>query len=279
MGENVVKTINNTYYNGDKLYFNYYIVKSPQDIMTLHTHDVIEIILFYHGDVSYIVEGRQYKIKDNDIFIVAPTVYHRVKIDSPADYERLDILIEKSLFPENLVERLFSDDRLIIRSATAELKNIFDRLLYYCKNFKKDEIDDFTVLLMTELFYNILYTNKANASPVVTNVIVQNAIDYIDRNIATIKSPNEICEALDVSKSNLYRVFVGEFGITPMDYIRDKRLSNARRELHNGKRATDVFTECGFSCYTTFYRAYIDTYGYPPSEEAERSYPDYIIRS
>ena len=45
----------------------------------------------------------------------------------------------------------------------------------------------------------------------------------------------------------------------------------ARRLIRRGRRPTDVFTECGFNDYATFFRNYKSYFGYAPSEECEKS--------
>ncbi len=269
------------FYSSERILFNHAIYLSPNDRFAFHTHDVVEVILFLSGDISYIVEGKQYKIKDNDIFIVAPSVLHRVKFDSSADYERFNLLIDESTLPDGLVEKLFDGKNYAVQNAAPEMEYIFRRLCYYCENFEPRAVDDLAVSLITELFYNMLYAEERSqrTAHVLTNRMVQNAIEYIDANITTLENLDEILRHLNVSKCHFHRIFRGELGITPMDYIREKRLSIARRLLHSGSKPADVYAECGFSSYTAFYRAYKANYGYSPSEESEKGYPKYVIRS
>jgi AraC-like DNA-binding protein len=43
----------------------------------------------------------------------------------------------------------------------------------------------------------------------------------------------------------------------------------AQREISFGAKPTDVYVKCGFSDYSTFYRAYKNQFGKPPSEKGD----------
>lgn len=46
------------------------------------------VYYFIRGDVSYLVEGRQYTPTPQSILIMSPNVFQGVKINSEATYER-----------------------------------------------------------------------------------------------------------------------------------------------------------------------------------------------
>ena len=56
-------------------------------------------------------------------------------------------------------------------------------------------------------------------------------------------------------------------GISLMKYIRQKRLLMARHLLEKGERPLSIYSKCGFSDYTTFYKAYVKYFGKAPSED------------
>jgi AraC-like DNA-binding protein len=46
----------------------------------------------------------------------------------------------------------------------------------------------------------------------------------------------------------------------------ERRLNLARREIFLGAKATAVYTQCGFSDYSTFYRAFKQEFGISPRQ-------------
>ena len=74
----------------------------------------------------------------------------------------------------------------------------------------------------------------------------------------------------DVTESYLYRLFKNELRLTPKKYIMQKRLLYAENLIMRGSRPTDIYAECGFKDYTTFYRNYTTSFGHSPSERDGR---------
>lgn len=59
-----------------------------------HYHDFHKIILFLGGHVDYIIEGKTYHLRPNDIvFVTAGEIHRPVFLDDEAAYERIVIYI------------------------------------------------------------------------------------------------------------------------------------------------------------------------------------------
>nr|MBQ4319131.1 AraC family transcriptional regulator [Clostridia bacterium] len=70
-----------------------------------------------------------------------------------------------------------------------------------------------------------------------------------------------------VSESTLFRTFRKELGITLHRYITEKRLSYARKLIMDNENPTNIFLDCGYGDYSSFYRAYSKMFGHPPSDD------------
>jgi AraC-like DNA-binding protein len=88
----------------------------------------------------------------------------------------------------------------------------------------------------------------------------------------TLDGIDEICNELFITKSHLHHLFMKHLNITPKKYITSKRLAMAQREISFGAKPTDVYVKCGFSDYSTFYRAYKNQFGRPPSEKGDNEH-------
>jgi AraC-like DNA-binding protein len=97
--------------------------------------------------------------------------------------------------------------------------------------------------------------------------LLTRALDYMNRNLFTIQSVDEVARALFVSPSYLYAQFRSCLHQSPKKYIQDKRLLAAQRMLRAGGKPAAVSRECGFREYTTFYRGYTALFGHSPSAE------------
>ena len=76
-----------------------------------------------------------------------------------------------------------------------------------------------------------------------------------------------ICDVGFLSRSNLYRLFLNHFGISPKQYIIKLRMNKALSLLIDGKLSvTEISLSCGFGDDKYFSRVFKNTYGYPPSQ-------------
>ena len=80
-------------------------------------------------------------------------------------------------------------------------------------------------------------------------------------------SLDELSNFFFLSKSQLCRLFKKATGTTLWHYITVKRLAKAQELISGGAHPTHIYTHCGFNDYSTFYRAYVKTYGIAPGGE------------
>lgn len=66
----------------DTLNFGYDYSCQKTDSHFLHCHNFYEVYFFLEGDVDYLVEGQKYKPLPNSLLLLAPHVFHGVKINS-----------------------------------------------------------------------------------------------------------------------------------------------------------------------------------------------------
>ncbi len=248
----------------------------PKDISRFpqHTHDIVELILFKNGQAVYDVEGRSYLLSPNMLVITRPADIHQIRLIGDATYERYDLLFNfKKHMPEQypLLEKMpdviqLEEDHPIVQ--------IFGRMDTYYSQLPKEEYCDMVEMMIREIFYNLVIVARTDeAEELLPNhPLIRRAVAYMQERITTLQDIDEICEALFVSKSHLHHLFVEQMGISPKKYILSKRMILAKMILRSGEKPSDVFEQCGFRNYTTFFRCYKQFFGYSPSEEMEKGY-------
>jgi AraC-like DNA-binding protein len=95
--------------------------------------------------------------------------------------------------------------------------------------------------------------------------MVAGAIEYIERNLVNIKHSTDVNRHLGVSREHLSREFTKYTGHTLWDFINLCRVERAR-ELLQGSRllVKQVFSEAGFNCRSSFFRAFLKHTGLAP---------------
>lgn len=241
----------------------------PCDAFFTHTHNLFEILYFISGDATCIIEDRKYKLKKNDLIFIRPSKYHFIKIDSSVKYERYDVLFPANKIGLDTLSLLPEDIEIINLSSNPVADGIFKKLDYYFENLNQEMFSKVLKLLLGELFFSISITakNSSTSELSVINPILSKAIKYINANLFTIKSIEEVASNVFVTQSYLFRLFKKELKQSPKKYLTDKRLLVAQNLIHIGESPTKVYLKCGFNDYTTFYKSYKSFFKKAPSKD------------
>ena len=250
------------------LLFSHHTFMPPQDC-PIHNHDIFEMIFIKRGDLSYMIEGKLYKPAKNTLIITPPLQNHSFYFHSDEDYERYNILFDEKKLPACLFDKLPTASMVIHFESNTLVSDLFKKMDYYCENFVEDDLELLLMHLIEEVLYNVSLTSDKliQNDRYTSNPIIQAALTYIDNHLNTPINVNAICDELYISKSHLHHLFMEYLNITPQKYILSKKLSVAQRELRASRKATEIYAECGFADYSTFYRAYKNHFGYAPSDE------------
>lgn len=93
------------------------------------------------------------------------------------------------------------------------------------------------------------------------------AIEYIQDNLTEELSIEKIADVAYMSKSSFYRYFKNEFGITPVEYVNEKRIELACRLLQKKEATvTEICYKIGFSSLSHFIKLFKSQTGITPKQ-------------
>ena len=96
---------------------------------------------------------------------------------------------------------------------------------------------------------------------------VQRMQDFIENNKSEEISLSDLARASLFSPWYAYRLFRDYLGLTPTEYIRKCRLTQAAKQLRSGKvKVIDAAYDAGFANVDTFTRAFYREFGLNPSD-------------
>lgn len=250
--------------------------------MEFHAHDFLEFYYFLDGSVTYYIEDQVYDLCPGDLLIIPAGKMHRPVIaNEHAAYERMVLWIT----PQYLQS---------IDSPAGDLQKNLQKVGEhgYCVPFRGDETVFVTALLKKLLYmqkndtdpkfcagavelylwtifrsYGVIDTTHRNDE---TQVIPQ-VIRYITEHFSEPLTLEDIAAEFFVSKSYLNRHFKAYTNSTVYAYIMALRLTHARRMLREGIPAVEAGRECGFSDYSTFYKAFKTQTGLSPQQFKSRA--------
>ena len=233
-----------------------------------HCHNGYEIIFFRSGSGYYQIEERSYALKKHDLIITRPWHYHNVEIDTNENYDRYNILVNSYSHLTELLDSLLDRFEVINCANSPNIINCFKKMDQYHERLSKEDFHIVLNNLLVEVCYNIIIEEQPVAQEHVPNSkAMEQALDYIHKNLLTIKDIREICDYIFISENHFFRLFKEEMNVSPKKYITSKRLLYAQKLLQGGEHPTEIFEKCGFNNYISFYQRYVDFFGYPPSEE------------
>jgi AraC family transcriptional regulator len=100
---------------------------------------------------------------------------------------------------------------------------------------------------------------------------MQNAIDFIEKNLKDEINPEMIAKEVCMSAFHFQRLFSIFFGISLGEYIRNRRLSLAAEEIRlTDKKVIDIALQYGYESPESFSRAFYRYYGITPSAARSR---------
>ncbi|MBQ8539921.1 MAG: AraC family transcriptional regulator [Clostridia bacterium] len=240
-----------------------------------HLHKYYEFLYFVHGDATYVVEGNEYKASDGDLFITCPGELHSIAFRSDRDYERHFIQISEEFLSElgiDMLALLKEKEPGKNNRIPRELLPVaeVDRCFFGVQNQVEKRTEECELLSKTYVIQLLSIVNSLLYAPVETknteNERVTAAKEFINKNLKSNLSLDVISEATYTDKFYLSHLFKKECGMSITDYISMQRIALAKKLIMDGRSATEVYADCGFNDYSSFYRAFKKLSGKSPSE-------------
>lgn len=263
-------------YRDNQIYSHHSIDKEPySDDFAMHAHEWMEILYIISGSGNYLVEGNQYPIYPGDIYILRPAEMHKLQIDANIPYERIVIHFSPSILdamdPNHDLLQAFWDRPLGVgnRFAAGDANTLY--LASAFAGFDLNNVGNIKLNLLGRLmlFLTVLdgiYSKGQTHLP--AEGFQSQLLEYVNEHLFEDISIQSVADAFYRSRSQISRVFRQATGSSLWDYVTVKRLMAARAMIQRGEPAIKACTSCGFSDYSSFYRAYKSHFGHSPKEDA-----------
>lgn len=255
-------------YEDHNLIFNHCVkTNQVQSEYRPHFHDMYEILFLKEGDISILTGGAEYPFRKNSLVLTRPQQQHCIRVDKDTPYDRYDLLFTPESIDQDLLKEIPEDVCVVNFDANPIAIQLFDKMDLYCEKLSGSELGKVLRALTEEALLNVLlHVRGTGKNPQAgKQPLTLLAMSYIAENLLTLEDVETICRELGISRSYLYQLFQADLNTTPKRYITECRLNLARQEIFLGAKATSVYTQCGFTDYSTFFRAYKRHFGYPPT--------------
>ena len=244
-----------------------------------HYHTFHKIVIPLKGTLSYMIEGRHYRMEAYDIAFVGRGEVHKPETSESNDriliYISPDFLRDRSSAECNLeicynmvhrhgnhVLRLNPSQRGHISKIISDL----ERSVRSSEYGSRVMCDAFMLQLMVELARFSLKQQSFDVDMVYDDKIVQ-VLKYVNENLTENISIDHLAERFYLSKYHMMRKFKSETGYTVHNYISNKRLLLSQQLMERGLSPTDACFKSGFRDYSVYSKAYKKLFGVSPKNK------------
>ncbi len=257
-------------YNVKYYYSNKVTEENPKNWMP-HLHDTLELYVLIEGDVSFAVEGTNYKLTPGDAIITKPNEMHNCILNTRSVHRHLCFWFdaESSFIFEEFLKHDFGKNNLIRPSAEAHsrLLEIYDSLIV-----KEKEKDTHAQFYLTLEMLGILrkFINSENVLSE-QGTVFDKILSDINKNFKAIKNLDYFTAKYYVSQSTLNRLFKTNLNTTPKHYLEMKKLAYSRKLLKEGKTVNEACAESGFADASNYIRLFKKRFEKTPGDYREKS--------
>ncbi|MBQ7411403.1 MAG: helix-turn-helix transcriptional regulator [Clostridia bacterium] len=241
-----------------------------------HIHDDYELFCLVKGSVDYMVEGKLYRLHSGAVMLMRSSETHNLIVNKSTEYERYVLNFKPSFVLENgfsreilapYRERGLGERNMYLPE---ELEGV-SPISYLERAFAQGEyLDARTVALSTlsTLLCEINVAFKSKSEPQGSqNQAEQELIAYVNENLTTELTIDDIARHFHMSASQVSRIFKRATLTSVHNYIITKRLILFNKKIAKGVGVIEACHECGFRDYSAFYRLYKKRYGKSPAKK------------
>ena len=248
-----------------------------------HYHEFDKIILPLGGRVTYVVEGVAYFLKPWDMLLVQHNLIHRVAIDPEEPYERIVIWLGREWMasrsdPGEPLDACFETTR---RQGFHLLRTDGDRRLFYMQKIQQLEealrstefgagrmADTLCQQLLIGVNRDMLRypTAREERDSYRVDPKMEEVLRYIAAHLEEPLSVDLLAREFYLSRYYLMHRFKAVTGYTVHQYISQKRLLRAGELIREGVPVMKAAEQAGFREYSTFLRAFQNTFRMSPRE-------------
>lgn len=268
------------------------------DLSEPHTFRSFSIKYVFDGCENYQVNGNKYKVKSGEYLLANSLCEGKIEIDSTTMVKGICIDVSPALLSqafssfvapdsplpevplddffnrESFLENKYSISATKLGGTLAELSRQFNANPFY----KYKLTDEFYFTLAVNIVEDhqaiIAQLYKINTVKHQTRKDLYRRLckgkEFLENNFERSISIGSAAEYATLSEYHFFRLFKAAFGVTPQQYLIQKRLSKSLELLRAGHYSvTEASTATGFADVYSFSKAFKKHFGISPSNVAE----------
>lgn len=269
-----------------------------EKVMEMHIHDCYEIYYSISGGKQFLIDNKFYPIQPGDLFLINQYESHYISQLDKMVHERIVLSIHPDYVKhlsskETDLDACFSSRPPQFQHRFSLNKDQQARFLYYINKLKSvhgygSDILEQAFFMELLVMLNAICTAGTPAgssdsaavsatppaaipSTSVYNQQVDAILAYINQNLSSALTIEQLAAHFFLSESYICRIFKAATGTTINKYITARRISIAKAHLSGGASVNEAWEQSGFADYSNFLRAFTKAVGVSPKKYAQYS--------
>lgn len=239
-----------------------------------HTHHFTELFYITRGRGNFFIENKTFSVKENDLVIVNPNVSHTEMgcANTPMEYIVLGI---NGLQFKNEIDDAHSDYSVYNFPHSREELGIYLKMLLKEVQKKNDNFESICQNLLEILIWIIIRETKAVLSITPAKKITKECRfieQYLDEHFTEDITLQTLSNLTYLNKYYLVHAFKNYKGTSPINYLIEKRISEAKHLLATTNYPiAKIATLVGFSSQSYFSQVFRKEVNMSPNEYRKAS--------
>ncbi|WP_158606785.1 helix-turn-helix domain-containing protein [Paenibacillus ginsengarvi] len=244
--------------------FIFHAMREARSYMPMHRHRCYELVYYREGTGSTRLHELEYRYEPNTYTVIPPGMMHDERRFCDTDVVFIGFSQLGRDMPV-LTHGLFQDapSSPILRLLLDIKTEMQEKKAYYGQKLN---------LRLSEM----LIEHARSVSPVLADQTDDNLLyarTFMDENLGQKIAVEDLAALAGYSYDHFRHLFKKKFGVSPIQYLIDKRLEKARSLLrHTSLPVTSVALECGFSSDAQFCTMFKRELGETPRAFRQNSY-------
>ena len=265
-----------------------------EKVMEMHIHDCYEIYYSISGGKQFLIDNKFYPIQPGDLFLINQYESHYISQLDKMVHERIVLSIHPDYVKH--LSSTHTDLDACFSSRPPQFQHRFSlnrdqqsRFLYYINKLKSvhgygSDILEQAFFMELLVMLNAICTAETptiaavssvpaavSSSSQVYNQQVDEILAYINQNLSTSITIEQLAAHFFLSESYICRIFKAATGTTINKYVTARRISIAKAHLSGGASVNEAWEQSGFADYSNFLRAFTKAVGVSPKKYAQYS--------
>ncbi|MBQ8160405.1 MAG: AraC family transcriptional regulator [Clostridia bacterium] len=258
----------------------YHFVGTKPHPVVYHSHPYFEVFFFLSGHTRIVVDTLDFEPARGDVLIYPPGVMHRnIHLDAEVPYERFYLYATRAYLTSvstvdydipGTLDRMTQNEHYRFHIGQEDLDPLIpeiDAIIEDSNHLKpQDKIINcyrFCTFLIRSLgmMTSLEVVPQSDFSRGMSRLI-----SYINLHFSESLSLDDLADEFHMSKYHLLREFKNYTGISVHQYLMIRRILVSQEMIRHGAKPKDACILCGFTDYSSYYRAFRSRTGMSPEQ-------------